>query len=116
MNIENTLATHSQLLAYIATMLIRIQSHQRHLQLRLEILDSIDPQAPTTAMLKEWFSNASASRLAKTELEGFSEQFPELAREAKEHFEMSDKNFHEGLMQEIRNNPISTKNDQDKAA
>jgi len=116
MNIEKTLATHSQLLAYIATMLIRIQSQQRHLQLRLEILDSSDPQAPTTAMLKKWFSTASATRLAEIELEGFSERFPELAREAKDYFDLSNNNFSKGLMQEIINNPISTKNDQDKAA
>jgi hypothetical protein len=67
-------------------------------------------------MLKKWVSTASASRLAEIELEGFSEQFPDLAREATDYFDLSNGNFSKGLMQEIKNNPVSTDNERGKAA
>ncbi len=67
-------------------------------------------------MLKKWVSTASASRLAEIELEGFSERFPELAREAKDYFDLSNGNFSRGLMQEIISNPVPADNEQGKAA
>ena len=93
----NTNDTNTQLLTYIASMVLRTHSQLRHLQARLEILESAD--SATAEMLKECFSSKAARRLTELELEGFGEQFPDLMRFASEYSEMSETRFHEGVVE-----------------
>lgn len=92
---NNTQDTQTQLLVYIASMVLRIQSQQRHLQMRLQILELSD--SPTLEFAKKCFNLENAHRLTHLELEGFGEQFPELARFAQEYSELSDACFSRGL-------------------
>lgn len=109
MNADSSSSTQTQLLVYIASMLLRMQAEHRQLQHRLNLAEAAD--ASQAAIYKKWFSTETAHRQAQLELEGFAEQFPELARFAEEYSAISDGHFAEALNEAVNGKRDTAAND-----